>query len=158
MALLTLEQRAILHTDILAHPENNGLDDIQLAAYYNTPDPEGYIVWKTRVYQDDITQDEGFTWSRVDNLSVGKARVWEWMFSNSQKSINASKQNIRGGIDTVWVGTAADLLVRAAVYVHCKRTATRLEKLFAIGTGTTASPGMLEVEGNITYAEISGAR
>lgn len=111
------------------------------------------IVWKTRVTQDEIMRN-GFDWTRVDNLSVGPARVWEWMFSNAERSIDPSKSNVRAGIEAVWKGVAADLAVRAAVYVHCKRSATVLERLFAVGTGSDASPATMGVEGFIPAEEI----
>ena len=124
-----------------------------MADWYNQPTAPGFIVWRTSVAQDEIMQN-GFDWTRVDNLSVGKARVWEWMFDNGNKSFNPSKPNVRAGVDQVWVGTAADLAVRAAVYVHCKRPATRGEALYATGTGTTATPGLLVLEANITIDDI----
>jgi len=159
--MLTPEQIEILRTDMLTHSALDVArlsgDDVTLANYYNAEASPAYVVWKTRITQDEIMQN-GFDWTRVDNLSVGKARVWEWMFDNGQKSINAAKANVRAGIDAVWVGTAADLAVRANVYVHCKRKATVFERLFATGAGSDASPSIMTVEGRISYAEISGAR
>lgn len=111
-----------------------------------------FIVWRTLVTQDEIMQN-GFDWTRVDNVAVGPARVWEWMFANEQRSINPSKANVRAGIEAVWRGTAADLAVRAAVYVHCKRAATRAERMLATGVGTTNDPGLLTFEGEVMTTE-----
>lgn len=113
------------------------------------------IVWKTDVTVDSVMRN-GIDWARVDNLSVGKARIWEWM--TKLGTINASKTNVRAGIDATWVGTAADLAVRAQVYTHCKRTANILEALFAVGAGTDASPSVMAVEGYIGYQEVAAAR
>lgn len=107
-----------------------------------------FTVWKTSVQLEEITQN-GFDWVRVDNLAVGKARIWEWMFGSEDGSINPNKANVRAGIEEVWKGTAADLAVRAQVYVHCKRLATRAEKMLATGTGTDADPGTLTFEGEV---------
>lgn len=115
-----------------------------------------FIVWRTSVTKDEIMQN-GFDWVRVDNLSVGKARIWDWLFDNSGNVFNPSKVNVRAGIDECWKGTAADLAVRDAVYAHCKRPANVLEKLFATGTGTTASPATMAVEGTIGYNELANA-
>lgn len=110
------------------------------------------------VYRSDVNEDEvmlnGFDWVRVDNLSVGKARIWEWMFGVTG-SIDPSKANIRAGINEVWKGTAADLAVRDAVYAHCYRPATVFEKMFATGAGTTpdnsgVGPGTMAIEGQVT--------
>lgn len=131
-------------------------NDDGMAAFYNQPSNPAFICWRTAVSQDEIMQN-GFDWTRVDNLSVGKARVWEWLFANSTRTINPSKANVRAGIDQTWVGPAADLAVRAAVYLHCKRNATLGEKLFAIGTGSDASPAVFGVEGTISAQNISDA-
>ena len=73
-------------------------------------------------------------------------------------TLNASKANIRAGIDATWVGTQADLDVRAAVYTHCKRPATIVEKLFASGAGTTADPATMGFEGQIAYQDVEAVR
>ena len=114
-----------------------------------------FVVWRSSVTQDEIMQN-GFDWTRVDNLSIGKARIWEWLFSNDARSFNPSKPNVRSGIDQCWGGTAADLAVRAAVYAHCKRLATRFERIFATGTGSAADPGIAVIDGVVGYAEFIG--
>ncbi len=111
-----------------------------------------FVAWRAQVSQDEIMQN-GFDWTRVDNLSVGLARVWEWLFANESKSINPSKANVRAGIEAVWKGTAADLAVRAAVYVHCKELATVAEKMLASGVGTDANPGLRTFEGEVSPVE-----
>lgn len=128
-----------------------------LANFLNQPDPANFVVWRTSVTWDEIMLN-GMDWARVDNLSVGKARIWDWLFQNSQRACNPTKPNIRAGIDAVWVGTAADLAVRAAVYTHCKRFATRAEKILATGTGSDASPATMGFEGFLTYYDILQAR
>lgn len=111
--------------------------------------------WKSSVTIDEIMRADGFDWSRVDNLTVGKARIWEWMAMTG--TIDPSKSNIRAGVDAAWAGTAADLAVRAAVYTVCRRQATVVEKLFATGTGSTASPATFVVEGEVTVDNVIDA-
>jgi len=155
--MLTSTQRQALKADILATPEAAQLftdgNLSGLADYYNAPAAPDVTVWKSQVARTEIMQN-GFDWARVDNLSIGKARVWEWMFQDD--AINPSKANVRAGIEAVWVGTAADLAVRASVYGHCKRLASRLEKLFASGTGSDAVPATMAVEGPISFTEFQG--
>lgn len=122
-----------------------------IADELNKESPDGFVVWKTSVPVDEIMRN-GLDWTRVDNLSVGKARIWDWMTRLNE--INPSKVNIRAGIDATWVGTAADLAVRAVVYTHCKRNASVVEKLFATGTGTSQTPATMAYEGPIQYQEI----
>ena len=122
-----------------------------IAVELNKEAPNNYVVWRTAVPVDEIMRN-GLDWTRVDNLSVGKARIWDWM--TRLDTLNPSKVNIRAGIDATWVGTAADLAVRAVVYTHCKRKASVVEKLFATGTGTDASPSTMGYEGPMPYQEI----
>lgn len=157
---LTLAQQVILKADIEADPvlgllPASAQSAFDIAAAYQVEIP-AWIVWKTAVTKDAIMQN-GFDWTRLDNLSVGKARIWTEIFSNANTAINPAKPNQRAGIDAVWVGTQADLNVRAAVYVHCKRSANRLEKLLSSGTGTDASPATMMVEGVISYNEVGAA-
>ena len=152
--LQTLKAAIAAETDptFVAYRTNG--DNGMMAAFYNQPSSPAFIVWRTAVPQDEITQN-GFDWVRVDNLSVGKARIWEWMFGNTLRVFNPSKANVRAGIEAVWKGTAADLAVRAAVYTHCKRAAKRCEALYSTGTGSDAVPGLLVFEGSINPFDIT---
>ena len=145
---LTTEQLHVFRAALLAETDpdlvfrrDNGQAG-RVAEWYNQVGANAPIVWKTSLQLKEITSN-GFDWVRVDNLSVGKARIWEWMFGSEDKSINPSKPNIRAGIAEVWKGTAADLAVQATVLNHCKRPATRIEALYATGSGTTEAPATL---------------
>lgn len=157
--LITLSQIATLKAACLADtvackPLHDAANDEALAAYFNA-DTSTFIVWKTNVTKEDLTQNDAFDWTRVDNLSVGKARIWTEMFDNQARAINPSKANVRAGIAATWVGTAADLAVRAAIVTQCQRSATRAEKILATGTGTAATPAVLTFEGTISVGEAS---
>ncbi len=128
----------------------------RIAEWYNRPTSPAFTVWRTAVTWDEIMLN-GMDWARVDNLSVGKARIWDWMFQNALRAMNPAKANIRAGIDATWVGTAADLAVRASVYAHCKRAATAGERLYATGTGTEATPGTMTFEGQVSPGEVDSA-
>jgi hypothetical protein len=154
--LQTLKAYILSVPELAAQPMNSDGDYAIAEALQAIATPE-FIVWRSSVTQDEIMQN-GFDWVRVDNLSVGKARIWEWLFNNESRVMNPSKINVRAGIDECWKGTAADLAVRAAVYLHCKRSANVLEKLFATGTGTDASPATMAVEGSLSYSEVTNAR
>lgn len=160
MADLTSQQKATLKAFILADPTLSqfppGSDGAYaIAAIINLPASPDFIVWKTDVSVDDIMRN-GMNWTRVDNLSVGKARIWDWM--TRLGTLNASKVNIRSGIDATWTGTAADDAVRAMVYTHCKRKASVIEKILATGVGSDASPATMEWEGTISYQAVDEAR
>lgn len=167
---LSPEQKTALKNDIAANtnqiggvqikdmPNNSDAND-SIAKWYNALASPDFTVWRTNVTRKEVLQN-GFDWTRLDNLSVGKARVWNDIFVEGQ--INPAKANVRTGIDSVWVGTQADLDVRAAVYVHCKKLATIVQKLLSTGVGTVASPatmtdGLIE-SFVLTYLDVEQAR
>lgn len=158
--MLTTVQLQALKAAILADPALAALPmtsgaAAMIAEVMNEPASPTYVVWRTDVPLEEIMRN-GMDWTRVDNLSVGKARIWDWL--SRLGTINASQPNVRSGIDATWVGNAADLAVRAAVYAHCKRGATRAEKLLASGTGSDASPGTMTFEGALTSEDVQAAR
>lgn len=157
---LLIAQLQTLKTNILANSATlqgaiDQRDGATIAAFYNFTASPSWTVWKTSVALRDVMKQPAWDWTRVDNLSVGRARIWEWIKDNGM--LNASEANVRAGIDAVWVGTQADLNVRAAVYIACKRFATRAEKLFSTGAGSDASPATMAVEGNISGADVLNA-
>ncbi|WP_300335605.1 hypothetical protein [Accumulibacter sp.] len=145
---LTPAQTAALKSAIIADanlaPQKATRDTQAIADYLNTA--SAFVVWKTTVSVDEVMRS-GMDWTQVDNLSAGKARIWDWM--SRLGSFDCSKPTIRAGIDATWVGTSAALAVRALVYTQCKRPSTWFEKVFATGTGTDATPGLLVIEAPI---------
>jgi len=160
--MLTEAQKQAVKAEILADPAlaaqpMNSDGAFAIADALNQIAAPDFIVWRTSVALEEITQN-GFTWTLVDALSVGTARIWEWMFDNPNRTINPSKPNVRQGIADVWSGTAAKLAVQTAVLGHCKRRATRVEKLLASGTGSDATPATMGFEGPIGYQDVQDAR
>lgn len=160
--MLSSAQNALMKAAILADPAlaaqpPNSDGDTAVAIALNTVAVPVFIVWRSSVTQDEISQN-GFTWTEVDNLSVGKARIWEWLFANTAAAFNPSKANVRAGIIECWSGTAGKVAVQAAVFVHCKRSGTRGEKILATGTGTDLSPAVMGFEGPLRYQDIEAAR
>lgn len=154
--MLTPAQQNTLRLAVQAEPAFQGLPPngdsaFIVAANFNQLASPAFIVWKTNVSVDEIMRN-GIDWARVDNLSVGKARIWDWM--GRLGTFDASRPNIRAGIDATWVGTAADLAVRAQVYTHCKRQATKAERLLATGLGTDPSPGTMTFEGELSFQDV----
>lgn len=105
-----------------------------------------FIVWRTKVQAQQVMED-AFIWTDVDALSISKARIWEWL--TRYGAFNPSKPTVRQGLsDCFGAGSA----MATAITPHLKRPATRGEKAFATGTGTTGSPGLLVFEGGVpTY-------
>lgn len=159
--MLTTSQQATLKAFIANDPILNAQPlnsdgAYAIAAAINQDATPAFIVWRTSVDTDEVMRN-GMDWTRVDNLNVGKARIWEWM--TKPGSFNPSKANVRAGIDATWVGTTPDLAVRAAVYAHCKRNASVVEKLLVTsGSGTDATPAVMGFEGPISYQDVEAAR
>jgi hypothetical protein len=155
--MLNASQLQALKTHMLTIPELQAAiaagDDMALAAYYNAEKTPAFVVWRTRIMPAEYVQ--AITWTEVDTLTVGKARIWEWLTSNQSQAINAALLNVRQGISDAFASAAT---TRTALTALAKRNATVLETLFATGTGTTATPATLVIEGAINYAEISHAR
>lgn len=159
---MTPAQLQTLKTAINATPAwssipNNDDGHFALAAILSGSADPAFIVWRTNVSQDEIMLN-GFDWTLVDNLSAGKARIWEWLFDNEARVFNPSKLNVRAGIDACWAGSGALITQRANIYAHCKRSATKGERIFATGTGTTADPGLLTFDGTVSASDIQQAR
>lgn len=128
-----------------------GGDTASLRAWLNAAG--SYVVWRTNVTDREILSDPAFDWTRVDNLTSGKARIWDYLLRFG--SIDVSKANVRAGIDAAWVGTAADLAVRASIYAVSKRSATRTEQALATGAGTTPSPGVMTFDGLLSDVDVA---
>lgn len=160
---LTLAQKRTLKVYIVANLNELPTDQHKADALNALASPD-YRIFRDSVLWDTIMQN-GMNWTRVDNLSVGKARIWEWMFDNTERAFNPAKPNIRTGINSVWVGTQADLDVRDAVYSHCHRSATVAEKLLVTsGSGTApandgdgSGPGVPGWLGTITVDDVINA-
>ena len=155
--MLTASQKVALKNDIAADPVLSAYPvtpdgAFAIAEVYNEGATPAFVVWRTSVSVDEI-MNNGFVWTAVDALTNGKARIWEWM--TRLGTINPSKANIRQGLqDAFGAGSA----MSNAIAPHLKRSASRVERLFATGTGTTQSPGTLVFEGRITYQDIQEAR
>jgi len=166
--MLTSAQLVILKTDIAADPvlaayPNTADGNFAIAAAYNLPASPEFIVWRTAVPQSDftdLTSAEATTWSWTAYIarSQGERDGWARMFA-ANGSVNAARANVRQAFLDIFSGTQNNA---PAQRTHCaaiaKRAATRAEKLFASGTGSTASPATMSVEGTLSYQDIEEAR
>jgi hypothetical protein len=155
-AQLQTLKAAIDADPVLAAQPMDGDGNGFIADAFNALASPAWTVWRTLVSKAAIQSNSAFDWTRVDNLSVGKARIWDQLFYTG--SVNPAQPNVRTGIDSVWVGTQADLAVRASVYTNCKRLSTRAEKLYSTGTGSDAVPATMTFEGYITSLNVDQAR
>lgn len=166
---LTTAQNAAVKADILASPDLNVFPNTmdgayEIAALYNkivTPD---FIVWKTRLHEQEITSltsGEGTTWSWPAFIArtVGEQSGWSRMF-NGTYTINPSLVQIRTGINDIFSG-GTGAAQRTHLLAISKEKATRIEKVLADitnGVGTTAAPATRVLVGNISYQDVYTAR
>jgi hypothetical protein len=138
---LTSAQSTQLAADIAADPvlgllAHNSDNAVKVATAYNLPAALAFWVWRT-INPSEYKGAGGIVWTEVDALTAGKARIFEWLTGNLTLPINASDANVRGGITDAF---AAGTTTRTNITALGREQATRAEKLFATGTGTTASP------------------
>jgi hypothetical protein len=139
MALTTV-QLATLKAAIDADPAlsalpNNDDGHFAIAAEMNKDAVPVFFVWRSSTNVIEIMSN-GFDWTRVDNMTVGEARIWQFM--TQLGVIDPSKANVRAGVNEAFKGTAQDNTMRLAIFGHCQRPATRFERLYVTGTGTTS--------------------
>lgn len=120
-----------------------------IAAWYAAPATPAFTVWKTAVDADEFRAQ--IVWPEVAALTDLKQRTLQGLLSGSR--VIVSSQNIRDAFASIF-SAGATLTALAA---FAKRPANRLEKLFATGTGSNGSPGVLVVEEVPTAATIDAA-
>lgn len=152
--MLNESQLATLKSDIVADPVLSAYAaeraDARITEAYNAEASPAFIVWKPDVRPDVVP--EIFTWTEIDALTNGKARIWEWM--RLLKILDCRIANIRQGLADAF---ASATTTKSAVLAFIKRPALRGERLFATGTGSNASPGTLVIVGKLTDADIDQA-
>ena len=152
--LTTLKAAILAETDADFVAMRSANDEYGMADFYNVATT--FSVWRTSVSRDEILGD-GFDFTQVDNLTVGQARIFDWLFDNSASAMNPSQASKRAAISEAWKGTAAKVAVATYILGLSKRFAGRVEKLFTTGTGTVQTPGLLAFEGVVSAQTIADA-
>jgi hypothetical protein len=165
---LTTSQKTTLKAFIAADPT--------LSAIPNTPDgafdiadrlaanaSPDFWVYKTSLGEHEITgtsSTDGTTWSWPAYIArtEGERSGWIRMF-NTSLTINPSLPNVRQGLADIFSGTQNSAPAqRAHLTAMARRKASIVEKLFATGTGSTASPATMGFEGRLSYVDVQEAR
>jgi hypothetical protein len=165
---LTPNQLTALKADILANPELAALKDTPdgryaIAAAYNTVASPDFWVWKTYITKNEIvgaTSADGTTWTWVGNgfitRSAGEQNAWVELW-NASGSINAALPQVRAAFADILSGAGNAALNRAHMLAMSRRKATRGEKLFASGAGSTGTPGTMGFEGAVQFSDVDSA-
>lgn len=113
------------------------------------------IVWKSDI---TITQvGNNIVATELAGLSSLNATRLQTIVQLSSFGINPSLSDRRAFFDDIFSG-AGGVLTRAKLLILYKRVANKVEKIFAIGTGSDISPATMVIEGFISGAEVSSAR
>jgi hypothetical protein len=159
MALLP-SQYAALKAAILADPALAALPANEdgafaIAAAFNSNATPDFWVYKTSVSNEAIGDAmNGTEIAGLLNLPMQRLQVLAAYSGGTQ---NPSRADRRAAFDQVFSG-AGGAMTRASLAVLWRRLATRAEKLYATGAGSTGSPATMTFEGSLTFAEVLSAR
>jgi hypothetical protein len=145
---------------------NNDDANIAIAGWYNLNANPSFWAWKTSVTKNTLVTSvgpEGTTFNWTGNgfitRSAGEQAAWAEIF-NGTGTVNPSLANVRQAFSDIFSGTGNAAANRTHLLAVARRLTTNAEKLFASGTGSTASPATMSTtaEGNLSYQEVSTAR
>ena len=125
-----------------------------IALALNEPASPAFIVWKTAVQRNVV--GKAFVATALAAITAGNNDKLN-NFAAWNEVIDPSRLDQRQFFDDIF-SVAAGASTRAALLALWKRSATVLEKLYATGTGSDASPATMLVEGTIGYQEVEQAR
>ena len=158
---LTDAQMVTLRAAIEADPALNAIPNTypagaeQLAAALNATATPAFIVWRTNVLIGDVGR--AFNATELAGLtSVNHTRL-QTLAIYMASGVNPSVSGVRAFFDDIFSG-AGGTNTRAALLALWKRPARLIERIFATGTGTDASPALLVFEGTITPVTAHNAR
>jgi hypothetical protein len=148
--LLTLKAAIAAETDPTFVGYRTAGSTGQMAEWYSADASPAFVVWKSAVTIRETGQAfNGAEWAGMTSANHTRLQT----VAQYLASYNASIAGIRAMFDDIWSG-AGGTATRAALLALWKRNARRIEKLFATGTGSDASPATLVVEGVISNEEI----
>ena len=156
MSELTEAQLLTLKNSVLADPvlgilpaSSNAINDI--IAAYSKPAAPAFTVWKTLVPIGSV--GKGFNSAELGGLTTANTNRLIALAHYLLDGIDPSQASSRAFFDDIFSG-AGGALTRASLAVLWKRQASRLEVLFATGTGSDASPATLGYDGALSYNDV----
>lgn len=162
---MTPEQIAVFRAALLAEtdPElvgyrTNGQTPLIVRWYQRIATPD-FWVWRTDVTRAELyhgTSPDGTTWNwtTYKQQQIPEQNAWTQMFMGD--TANFALPNLRAGVAAIFSGVGA----QAAQRDHClsmgRRLASRIEKMFATGAGTSVSPATAAIL-SFTDADVNKA-
>jgi hypothetical protein len=163
---LTAAQLATLKQDILASDDMDtpvALGDAPaITTAYNLAHTPSFWVWRTvltkySVYSLTSPTGSTWNWTQFKGLTVPEQQAWFEMFRGESGTTNYTLPNIRAGVASLFTGSPTNTAQRDHVDAMGRRLATRAERLYVTGTGSTAAPGLLTWEGPLSEADVGKA-
>lgn len=157
--MLTPAQKTTLAAHIAASGDLNSIPNTYDGAYeiarlLALPASPAFIVWKSSVPKSEV--GKAFVASALAAITAGNNDKLN-NFAAWNETVEPWRADQRQFFDDVF-SVAAGASTRAALLALWKRPATRIEKLFATGTGSDASPATLAFEGEVSYNDVYEAR
>ena len=126
----------------------------------NQPASPTFWVWRTAVSKKEMVGSVSvdgttFTWAGNGFItrSNGELIAWQELF-DTEGNTNPSLANVRQAFTDIFSGTGNAASNRTHLAAVGRRTASKFEKLYTTGTGTTGTPGLLAVEGPLTVNDV----
>lgn len=135
--------------------QNTTDGNICLARFYNTASSPAFIVFKTKVPIQTV--GEAFNAAELAGLTSLNTQRLQNLAAWLLDGVNPSLTSVRQFFDDIFSG-AGGANTRTALLALWKRTATKAERLYATGTGSDPSPGLLVFEGSLSGSDVDAAR
>lgn len=163
---LSPAQLATLKAAILADATLNAFPNTQdgafsIAELMNTTNPAvDFWVWRTsvsraQIYKETSPDATTWNWTTYKNQAATEQNAWVQMFMGD--AADFSQDNLRAGIAAIFTGSAQANAQRDHCLSVGRKKATKTEKTFATGTGSTVSPGKVTVT-SVNYIDVFTAR
>lgn len=156
--MLTPAQQTVLNAAISADPAYNTLPPNNGSALFianslNTTVSPAFVVWKKSESIGNIGR--AFNAAELAGLSTLNNTRLQTLGLYLASGVDPSILAIRQFFDDIFSG-AGGVNTRASLLALWKRSpsANKIEKIFATGTGSDASPATMSFEGTVTYIDI----
>ncbi|HZS22276.1 MAG TPA: hypothetical protein VFA63_15005 [Pseudonocardiaceae bacterium] len=151
---LTSAQQATFRTAVKANQAVAAAyaakDTDAIAAAYNAVASPDFWIWRANVtkseYVNNTSQDATvFDWTVFIGRSQGERDAFGQIFMNVGQSVNPSLTQVRQAFADIFSG-AGGATVRTHMLATSRKKASIFGKLYAAGTGSTASPATAPTE------------
>ena len=133
---------------------NDGDGNLCVATWYNLLASPDFYTWhfnRSRMDNRRAILNTAGAGNQLDSLTGGKRDSLFWCLDDN---IQPSLSSVRTTIDDL---TGGQSILKSAILDSFKRKATNGEKVFAVGTGSFASPADGAIEQLITATDVNSA-